>query len=52
MTTAIFFIVLIASGAVLIRYARNDRFAGPGTIWSEKQEARLHRSGSGPSVWN
>jgi hypothetical protein len=29
MTTMFFFLVLIALGAILVRYARNDRFAGP-----------------------
>jgi hypothetical protein len=29
MTTIIAFLVLIGSGAILISYARNDRFAGP-----------------------
>jgi hypothetical protein len=29
MTTLIFFLALIALGAILVRYARNDRFAGP-----------------------
>jgi hypothetical protein len=30
MSTVIFFLALIALGAILVHYARNDRFAGPG----------------------
>jgi hypothetical protein len=38
MSTVIFFLVLIGSGAILIRYARNDRFAGPRNITPRNDE--------------
>jgi hypothetical protein len=31
MSTVMIFLALIALGAILVRYARNDRFAGPGS---------------------